>query len=86
MCNNCIHKAVCSIYMATGGEIIRCRYHREDRKGRWYDRTNPQWPAYDIRHCSMCGWNIPKTKLRNKDTNWNYCPCCGADMRGAEDV
>ena len=22
--------------------------------GRWDDRTNPQWPAYDIRHCSVC--------------------------------
>lgn len=52
------------------------------RHGRWEDRANPQWPAYDIRHCSVCGWNIPKTKLRNKDANWNYCPHCGAKMDG----
>lgn len=48
--------------------------------GRWIDRENPQWKAYDIRHCSKCGWNIPKTKLRNKDSHWNYCPNCGALM------
>ena len=52
--------------------------------GEWDDRANPQWPAYDIRHCSVCGWNIPKTKLRNKDANWNYCPNCGANMKGAK--
>ena len=50
--------------------------------GRWEDRENPQWKAYDIRHCSVCGWNIPKTKLRQKDSHWNYCPNCGAKMDG----
>ena len=50
--------------------------------GEWVDKQNPQWKAYDIRHCSMCGWNIPKSKLRNKDLHWNYCPNCGAKMDG----
>jgi hypothetical protein len=50
--------------------------------GHWDDRENPQWKAYDIRHCSVCGWNIPKTKLRQKDSHWNYCPNCGAKMDG----
>ena len=52
----------------------------EVRHGRWEDRPNPQWKAYDIRHCSKCGWNIPKNNLRKKDLNWNYCPHCGAKM------
>lgn len=54
----------------------------EVRHGRWEDRPNPQWKAYDIRHCSKCGWNIPKNNLRKKDLNWNYCPECGARMDG----
>lgn len=52
--------------------------------GAWEDKQNPQWKAYDIRHCSVCGWNIPKSKLRNKDLHWNYCPNCGAKMYGGE--
>lgn len=52
----------------------------EVRHGHWEDRPNPQWKAYDIRHCSKCGWNIPKNNLRKKDLNWNYCPECGAKM------
>lgn len=50
--------------------------------GEWEDAPNPQWKAYDIRHCSCCGWNIHKSKLRIKDLNWKYCPNCGAKMDG----
>lgn len=50
-------------------------------KAAWEDTPNPQWPAYDIRHCPCCGWSIPKSKLRAKDLDWNYCPNCGADMK-----
>lgn len=46
----------------------------------WIDKPNPKWKAYDIRYCSECKWNIPKSKLRNKDLNWNYCPNCGVKM------
>ena len=30
MCNNCIHKAVCSKFAATGGHVKSCEHHRED--------------------------------------------------------
>ena len=52
------------------------------KHGKWEDRPNPQWPAYDIRHCNVCGWNIPKNNLRRKDLNWKHCPHCGARMDG----
>ena len=48
--------------------------------GRWEDKPNPQWRAYDIRYCSACGWSIHKTKLRKSDLNWEYCPNCGCKM------
>lgn len=50
------------------------------RHGRWEDKPNPQWRAYDIRYCSACGWSIHKSKLRKSDLNWEYCPNCGAKM------
>lgn len=49
---------------------------------RWEDKPNPQWKAYDIRYCTACGWSIHKSKLRNSDLNWAYCPSCGARMDG----
>ena len=52
------------------------------RYGRWVDKPNPQWKAYDIRYCSVCGWSIHKTKLRNSDLSWRFCPNCGAKMDG----
>ena len=55
-------------------EIYRVRH------GRWEDKPNPQWGAYDIRYCSACGWSIHKTKLRKSDLNWEYCPNCGCKM------
>lgn len=52
------------------------------KHGHWIDKPYPNYPAHDIRYCSECGWNIHKSKLRNSDLNWSYCPNCGADMRG----
>lgn len=52
------------------------------KHGHWIDKPYPNYPAHDIRYCSECGWNIHKSKLRNSDLNWNYCPNCGAKMDG----
>ena len=52
----------------------------EERKnGKWRRRLvdcgfNADW------HCSRCGW---KTSL--EEHGYNFCPNCGADMRGEED-
>ena len=69
MCNNCIHKAVCSIYRATGG-VKKCEHFKEERKGEWLEGKT-------LEKCSICG--------KKGFPDWRYCPSCGADMRGAED-
>ena len=79
MCNTCIHKILCSKYIATGG-VKNCEHHREERNGRWipnyeydFDRGEHRLAGY---HCDKCGiWTLKKS---------NYCPSCGADMRGNE--
>ncbi len=81
MCNNCIHKPVCSKYIAMG-EVNSCEHYREDRKGRW----KPY--GYDVEEywkCSACGecWFFPYDPT-DKDTMVSYCPECGADMRKPE--
>ena len=71
MCNKCIHKPICSIYMATGGEIIRCRHNKSERRGRWivHGRGLTHWAE-----CSECN--------TMGSQNWKRCPVCEAVMEG----
>ena len=34
MCKNCIHKPVCGKFLATGGHVINCKHHRQERRGK----------------------------------------------------
>ena len=48
----------------------------ERKKGRWIDGQ-----------CSICGCDIPAYIIDwkwQKDMDANFCPNCGADMRGEE--
>ncbi len=75
MCNNCIHKPVCSKYIATGG-VNKCEHYKEGRKGRWEKSVVIQTDTSTLYNytCSMC------SIVTNRESN--YCPNCGADMRG----
>ena len=82
MCNNCIHKAVCSIYTATGG-VKKCKHFKEERKGKWK-------PVDYTAHCS-CGKSYKTVHYKCSACNrvafaqpygLTFCPNCGADMRG----
>lgn len=79
MCNNCIHKLVCSIYRATGG-MKTCGHHNEERHGQWIMRGGRLY-------CSRCG--VKAAVARDSEDFWytkgtDYCPSCGANMRGAK--
>jgi len=46
----------------------------ERKKGEWINRSlNILYPAWERYTCSVCG--------KHSD-NYDYCPNCGADMRG----
>ena len=84
MCDNCIHKDVCHIYRATGG-VKNCEHHREDRKGEWIGKRLDNFRMYQVT-CSECGWvGIENYDSYNDPSTFDFCPNCGADMRGAED-
>lgn len=71
MCNNCIHNIVCSKYIATGG-VNSCEHYKEERKGRWIE---DEW----VFVCSECDkW----LDVSQGSAEMNYCPHCGADMKG----
>ena len=91
MCNNCIHKPVCGKYTATGGHVNSCEHHREGRKGKWEDEFGGKYanPRY---RCSLCKVRANYKMVQDELMSWHeeqaltdYCPNCGADMRGAGD-
>ena len=50
-------------------------------KGEWIDKMVRDW------HCSECGESVPKQVRFDGycyDDKLNFCPNCGADMRGGE--
>lgn len=77
MCNNCIHKAVCGKYRATGG-VKACEHHKEERRGRW---EKSEYSGF-VR-CSCCK-DVYICEEWLEDGKWNGCPNCLADLRGTE--
>lgn len=49
------------------------------KRGEWIDRSDggrilhPWWESYECEQCGYSGSSV-----------WNFCPNCGADMRGGE--
>lgn len=81
-CKTCLHAAVCSKRIATGGHVKDCKDLMEKKTGRWitWCEMFPRSMFVGFRRrkqgfCSYCG------AFRNKE---NYCPNCGADMRRDE--
>ena len=83
-CNNCIHKPVCSKYIAMG-DVTSCDHYKEERKGEWLGRRLDNFRKYEVQ-CPFCGWiGIENYDSYNDPTSFLFCPYCGADMRGEED-
>ena len=91
MCNNCIHKTVCGKFAATGGHVRECEHFKEERRGKWEDEFGGKYanPRY---RCSLCKVRANYKMVQDELMSWHeeqaltdYCPYCGADMRGAED-
>lgn len=47
------------------------------------DRPHGVWhDSFGFAHCSLCGFGVPRPI--GKQTNFNYCPKCGARLEVAE--
>lgn len=57
----------------------------QDRhQAHWEDSPDPTW-----QHCTLCGVAVKKSAVKwvkaSEDSNLNYCPHCGAEMKVSED-
>ena len=73
-----------AVYADCKGIIKRLPSAQPQRiKGRWvgtdYDGFADGNPVYDEWKCSICGCVV-----EDEEPTWNFCPNCGADMRGEE--
>lgn len=62
----------------------------ERKTGKWIIKDNPGTGWYRIT-CSECGEDVTSTApcigfYPNAKVMWNYCPDCGAEMRGDTNV
>lgn len=82
LCNNCIHKDVCSRWTATWG-MKTCEHFKEERKGEWEYIGDADVDDNLQAYCSYCG--AGDTHATSMVGKIPYCWKCGADMRGTED-
>lgn len=73
-CAKCIHNAVCETAKACDGFVYGCKHFKEQKKGRWDDSFDGITP-----YCTACGRSH---NCMNRTPN--FCPNCGADMRGED--
>ncbi len=67
----------------TPNDIVRFpSAETERKKGTWTPAFNGKFTggAYWF-NCSECGRFVPEVR----NGGWNFCPQCGADMRGEQD-
>lgn len=92
-CENCIHYEVCEIdYDMMSEEVLTFFPHNEDCKlfkatadvvevkhGEWHLLDDC---ANEGVYCSVCHKKVYRKDYANQKLKSNFCPNCGADMRG----
>jgi rubredoxin len=54
-------------------------------RGKWIDRDDDYY-GWNVWACSACGEEFVLAEGTPDMNNYHYCPNCGADMRGEQDV
>lgn len=82
ICFNCEH--CCSLSVNSDGEVVvMCNLGAES-----CDKQRPrgEWKNYNayFKTCSLCKKTVGFDYIEQDEEKFNFCPNCGADMRGGE--
>jgi hypothetical protein len=85
-CKDCLHNDVCHFTFPrfeldeNEGE---CGHFKD--KSQYAEVKHGEWDDNIIGFCNVClecGAIVERTAIKNNSGKLNYCPNCGADMRG----
>ena len=84
-CNDkCIHFPVCEQKKYDFANIDECMYYQEEKPtGEWSEHIDYVGDTYYT--CSNCGEDWTTIEGEPSDNLMNYCPKCGAKMKGGEE-
>ena len=68
-CKVCLHKKVCSKFVATGGHVSNCEHFIKDIIGYWLPQKLLGQAIWDCSNCKTIG-----------SPHWKRCPVCEARM------
>lgn len=68
-------------FLEACGMGIKALHEPERKKGQW-ELIEEDWNVY---RCSACGEDWVLETATPQENNMNFCPFCGADMRGEEE-
>ena len=79
ICNPNIHESIpCDAVPLLIDNAISELPSAQHKKGKWIEHNPHKWGLGIIFECSECGYEMDCEEP-------NYCPSCGADMRGESD-
>lgn len=92
-CNDCTLKGTCE-YVPKPGELVRynCPFYKKKRPKWIWEQGDASFKTKSQWRCSECGytperwWAYDQSYHPLKRAELYWCPHCGADMRGGEDV
>jgi predicted RNA-binding Zn-ribbon protein involved in translation (DUF1610 family) len=70
-------------YFVKQAKVLYKSGYRKERQGKWIRRENKS-PTQTEAYCSMCGRDAVYQVADNRWQFENYCPHCGAKMKGAD--
>lgn len=83
-CKECLHFEACSKWTDFPKQIgfPVCRKYRKQVEGEWLTETKNRFFGVKRRYCSICGKTPYFDNFMGKYLLTNYCPDCGAHMKG----
>lgn len=73
---------LCALELCSAIHVVTLALQEPERKKGQWKLIEEDWNVY---RCSVCGEDWVLETSTPEENNMNFCPFCGADMRGDEE-